>query len=216
LTTATVPLSPISLRLCAGQPWPDAVAGDLTTGWVFDLRAAERWCPRPGGAAITSWPLAPELIAARVEAEAVLRAAAPDVVGLALTAPMPLALLGLGPGLTPAGDDVLSGRLLAHHAGWLSVDAPAVAEILITAAARTTRLSQALLAAAADGECSQPWHDLWSSSRGSRSEAIRVILETGQTSGAAMLWGFLTAIEAHEQPAPDRQPPGLSDPRCRL
>ncbi|MBI4279280.1 MAG: DUF2877 domain-containing protein [Armatimonadetes bacterium] len=88
-------------------------------------------------------------------------------------------LTGLGPGLTPAGDDFLAGLLLGLHAArvessarWRAAArkpaamarelAAAEAGAAITAAVegRTTRISLAYLAAAAGGLASAPWHRL--------------------------------------------------------
>src|SRR3989441_7980191 len=69
------------------------------------------------------------------------------------------ALAGLGPGLTPSGDDVLVGVLLAFalHAD----DFRAMRQAIIsTVRDRTTRISMAYLEAAARGEASESWHRL--------------------------------------------------------
>ena len=66
-------------------------------------------------------------------------------------------LLGLGPGLTPAGDDLLAGAMLALHA----LGAPDLAAALwrtvgAAGSAATTQASRAFLAAAADGHACAP------------------------------------------------------------
>jgi len=68
------------------------------------------------------------------------------------------ALGGLGPGLTPAGDDALSGILFAFRA----LGGPTVEPALIAVArsARTTDLAIAILEAAAGGGHIEPVHDL--------------------------------------------------------
>jgi hypothetical protein len=73
-------------------------------------------------------------------------------------------LLGLGPGLTPEGDDLLAGAAAAvaalepwsseRRAAWLAAVAPP------DAAARTTKLSATLLALAARGQAIEPVHAL--------------------------------------------------------
>ena len=98
------------------------------------------------------------------------------------------ALVGLGPGLTPAGDDWLAGWMLAQHLNeaWRRSNAtPAAVEtagsaggsrlkpagrnrtkqslreqIAEIAVERTTTLSRALLACAAAGEGDAEWHTL--------------------------------------------------------
>ncbi|MCU0500683.1 MAG: DUF2877 domain-containing protein, partial [Anaerolineae bacterium] len=72
-------------------------------------------------------------------------------------------LCGLGPGLTPAGDDWLAGWLLAQH---LAPDLTGFANlsglVMDIAAVRTTILARALLACAAAGEADETWHALLS------------------------------------------------------
>jgi uncharacterized protein DUF2877 len=73
--------------------------------------------------------------------------------------PAPVGLLGLGPGLTPSGDDLLCGALLALHA----IEQVDTARHLFTtlagaAATSTSALSRALLKAAAVGQCWEPLH----------------------------------------------------------
>jgi hypothetical protein len=115
-------------------------------------------------------------------------------------------LLGLGPGLTPLGDDWLAGWLLrqhlpAHHPD-AGVDLPGHHSIdMITtflvdqAVDRTTRLSQAWLRAAAAGWVDASWHQLLLALAGDGMEhidrAAGRILRHGATSGYAMLAGFL-------------------------
>lgn len=105
-------------------------------------------------------------------------------------------MAGLGSGLTPAGDDFLSGAMLW---AWLAHLSPQwYCRILVEAAApRTTTLSAALLRAAARGECRAAWHTLLAAlSRGTDTEvvaAVRKVLSYGATSGADALAGFLWA-----------------------
>ncbi len=204
LTTATVPLTPLSAQLVPGLLLPTTIPAADATDWVFDLGRARSWESRPDWSALDGAALAAQNQDARRLAEARLLAEAPAVLAAAI-GPLPLELLGLGPGLTPAGDDVLVGRLHAVHAGLLPATDPQVGALLAAAETRTTRLSRAFLEAAAAGECSAPWQDLWptpGAAAGSRRSAIRVILGMGQTSGAAALWGFLTADEARPHHAP--------------
>ena len=116
-----------------------------------------------------------------------------------------LGLAGLGSGLTPAGDDFLTGTLLW---AWLAHPAPApFCRALVEAAIpRTTVLSAAFLRAAARGECSAPWHRLLGA-LGERVEtqgtgwqlvlhkAVQEIMAYGATSGADSLAGFLHTSE---------------------
>jgi hypothetical protein len=107
-------------------------------------------------------------------------------------------LAGLGGGLTPAGDDFLTGTMLW---AWLAHPAsdPLCRALTAAAVPRTTTLSAAFLRAAARGECSAPWHVLLSALTQGPSEggegritaAVQEILARGATSGADSLAGFL-------------------------
>ena len=71
------------------------------------------------------------------------------------------ALVGLGPGLTPAGDDWLAGWLLAQHLGEDLRGLRNLEGLIVALAAeRTTTLSRALLTCAAAGEADAAWHTL--------------------------------------------------------
>lgn len=124
-------------------------------------------------------------------------------------------LAGLGPGLTPAGDDWLGGWLLGLRASSaLAVDPDqqsslpleSVAEAVMRGAAgQTTALSLAMLQAAADGQAPEPWHDLIHALANAdpvpMREASSQVLRHGATSGADALAGFLAALEAEETEA---------------
>ncbi|MBI3974866.1 MAG: DUF2877 domain-containing protein [Armatimonadetes bacterium] len=111
-------------------------------------------------------------------------------------------LAGLGPGLTPSGDDVLAGILLALRL-WPGAAGPlgpkVVGALLIgTAAPRTGRISRAYLWAASRRQASEAWHDLIRALPADPDAVITAatrILEIGETSGADMLTGFLFAGE---------------------
>ena len=84
--------------------------------------------------------------------------------------PMPVpipaidALIGLGPGLTPSGDDFLGGVLVAlHHLGASDVAGYLAEKVLSRAERRTNEISYAHLAAAAEGEGLAPLHAVLSS-----------------------------------------------------
>ena len=103
-------------------------------------------------------------------------------------------LAGLGPGLTPAGDDFLAGIMLWL---WCAVPAPEALcrAIVERAAPRTNRLSAAFLRSAAAGECGVAWHRLLRVLApppvGGLAVAVRAVLRHGHTSGADALAGFL-------------------------
>jgi hypothetical protein len=108
-------------------------------------------------------------------------------------------LVGLGSGLTPAGDDFLVGVMLW---AWLAHPEPhAFCHTIIQAGApRTTTLSAAFLRAASRGECSAAWHRLLaalgSDLDGELEAATRQVISYGATSGADTLAGFLWAGQA--------------------
>lgn len=122
----------------------------------------------------------------------------PSVPGSALET-----LLGLGPGLTPSGDDFLGGLLVAlRHLGARDVARCLASEALRRAGHRTNEISRAHLAAAAEGEGLAPLHDILA--RLGREGAFRggaclsVIDAIGHTSGWDALVGvtFAAAVMA--------------------
>jgi hypothetical protein len=103
-------------------------------------------------------------------------------------------LAGLGPGLTPAGDDFLVGFLAALWAGGAQDDRQVALEIAAAAVPRTTRLSGSWLQHAGAGHFAEPWHDLIAAlnqqERNPLQQATQRLLNTGATSGADALYGF--------------------------
>jgi len=113
-------------------------------------------------------------------------------------------LLGLGPGLTPAGDDLVGGAFFACRA---LVEAGAVdgapwraaAEtIRARAATRTPRISAVLLGDLLDGDAYAPLHDLAIAlARGDAPSALDAagrLVRIGHSSGWDLLAGFLGAL----------------------
>jgi hypothetical protein len=106
---------------------------------------------------------------------------------------------GIGPGLTPAGDDLLLGVMHGLWATLEPVEAARFGEVLADAAIpRTHALSAAWLQAAASGEAAEPWHSLIAAvaaqdEKQMQTSAMR-ILPTGHTSGSDALGGFLGAL----------------------
>jgi hypothetical protein len=119
--------------------------------------------------------------------------AQPDAAGLETAVSQ---LAGLGPGLTPAGDDFLLGMLLGL---WATRPEAEVVElgkrVVETAVPRTTRLSTAWLQAAAQGEAWLAWHNLLEALLAGDNwhHPFNRILNNGATSGIASLWGFTAA-----------------------
>jgi Protein of unknown function (DUF2877) len=113
----------------------------------------------------------------------------PDDIGLAhCTLGRPTELLGRGPGLTPAGDDVLAARLVVRHA----LGAPAPGWLPSSLSALTTPLSAQLLRCAVRGFCCDRLASLmWALDRGDDpTEAARRLSALGGTTGMAMLMGL--------------------------
>ncbi len=108
-------------------------------------------------------------------------------------------LAGLGPGLTPAGDDFLIGLMaaLTLHPPVLTQhlsNADICAAIGNAAAQQTTRLSAQWLRCAALGEFGAAWHQLARALEkeepAAMESALKRILASGATSGADALMGF--------------------------
>ncbi|MDR5702072.1 MAG: DUF2877 domain-containing protein [Armatimonadota bacterium] len=129
----------------------------------------------------------------------------------ALAARAAKGLAGLGPGLTPSGDDVLAGVLLALAVLPRESHETLREAITSIAPSQTHRISAAYLAAAREGEASEAWHRLLDVTlRGDPTAitpAVRKVMAYGETSGADMLAGFLLAAGAilrkHAQDFPD-------------
>ncbi len=107
----------------------------------------------------------------------------------------PFDLLGLGPGLTPAGDDVLAGMLVATHHDPV-IGTALASSVLPTADVRTTALSAALLNLAATGQGIPALLDLADVVAGHGPAtllpgALGRLLAVGHTSGVALAWGLL-------------------------
>jgi hypothetical protein len=133
-------------------------------------------------------------------ARALATACAADDPEAAARAAVPL--LGLGPGLTPAGDDYVGGaffaRAVLRAAGadrghrW----ARAAAAVAAAGRARTHPISAALLGDLLAGDGYGPLHDLASAlaARTSALEAARRLTRLGHSSGWDVLAGFLSAL----------------------
>ena len=111
-------------------------------------------------------------------------------------------LAGLGPGLTPAGDDFIAGVLLSLALVRAQRGDPALTEIahmlVETAAPRTHEISAAYLRAAYDGQVGERWDPLLQTLAAGDADHITAaagpVLATGETSGADMLAGFVVGF----------------------
>jgi len=179
---------------------------------VVDCRAAPRWAPSsptaiaPGFAA----RLARLSRAATARAWFGSRAMARETTrslqsGARLLEGALAGIVGCGPGLTPAGDDVLVG-ILAVLSSALAGDAGAEAARAMRRAVeglapRTTALSGHMLRQAARGLLGRMPHDLVGALAGGLAGdeldwALRSIAATGATSGADVCMGVLEAAQA--------------------
>ena len=103
---------------------------------------------------------------------------------------------GRGPGLTPAGDDLLAGVLVVARLCW-----GREAEPRLEAVARdvsTTAIARAFLVQAGQGRCIAPVHDwLVAVASGRADEAVRArarLLAVGASSGAHLAAGLAVAV----------------------
>lgn len=118
-------------------------------------------------------------------------------------------LVGLGPGLTPAGDDVLCGVLLGLRASGAESRCAALARAVGPLLGRTTALSATLLRQAARGYGVPPvvalvhaWHrDEAATDLAALASQVAAV---GHTSGPALLLGLSAALAA----------PHTADPAC--
>ncbi|MYW64970.1 DUF2877 domain-containing protein [Streptomyces sp. SID8379] len=195
-----VPYPCAELPLDAARPGTPATLGaDGVRAGPYRVRAAGRWTPprvAPGrphppfrGAdlerLLAAWaPPAPRPVADGLDRlRTALRAGRPDRIAAAAHA-----LLGLGPGLTPSGDDILCGLLLALPP---PLSAPVTAAVA-DAARRTTLLSAALLRHAVRGECVAPAHALLTGR--DLPAALRGLLTVGHHSGGDLARGVAAAL----------------------
>jgi len=106
-------------------------------------------------------------------------------------------IVGLGPGLTPAGDDVLLGFMARW---WMQHSVTRNPSSIIhdlkpvwEEKGKTTRISRAWLNHAAAGRFAEPWHELYAAmtmgDENAICRAIARIAKTGATSGRLALLG---------------------------
>jgi Protein of unknown function (DUF2877) len=110
-------------------------------------------------------------------------------------------LLGLGPGLTPSGDDCVIGWLAGVWTG-RAEGRQVVRSLhagLMAAAARTTDVSRAFLAAASDGALSEPMYRFVTTRT---MQSLVDVVTTGETSGGDLLAGYFLARAAMASPRP--------------
>jgi len=195
----------------AARPWtPPAgpcgagTARALTAG-CRDLVAALAEIGRPDGFGALLAGIAPAFPLDRASSRARELASACGADDPAAAAAVATELLGLGPGLTPSGDDYVGGaffaRALLARAGacdglaWRA----AAALVLHGARGRTHPISIALLGDMLDGQAHAPLHDLAralaaGAPRDVALGAARRVVGIGHSSGWDMLAGFVAGV----------------------
>jgi hypothetical protein len=110
------------------------------------------------------------------------------------------ALIGLGEGLTPAGDDCLVGALavLSRHAmTWLSEHAEIRTALAVASETGTTTVGREFLLHALEGSFSEAILGLMQARSAAEAvESIDRLRRMGASSGADTLWGMRLALEA--------------------
>jgi len=160
-----------------GRVWFDEYAVAVT-------RIVDPGVPRLGPLPAWSTPVPVDLPASALRALAAAEASAA------------LELLGRGDGLTPSGDDVLAGWLVARHTtGRPSGEVGAA--VATHAADRTTSLSATLLGRAIVGEAIPQCRDLLTALHAGAGVdgALAALLAVGHTSGAALAAGISLGLE---------------------
>lgn len=229
-TSAFTPAEPLSISSCvvclprcvidfsAASPWrprpwpkPKSIA-DISAAMETVADLARNRAPLDGLARLI---LLGETASHASPARALCRIATPRIAALASwleealtrdTCPEfpadALGLIGAGPGLTPSGDDVVCGALLAMHAvGKPDVARSAACALLPAARDATTQLSRVFLEAAAEGEASEALHDftaaIMSGSHADIGSAVEALGDVGHTSGWDALAGAFLVLSAY-------------------
>jgi hypothetical protein len=110
-------------------------------------------------------------------------------------------LIGLGPGLTPSGDDLLGGCMIALHAFGQARIAQALGQVVLAlASTRTNAISMAHLDCAAEGQGAKALHDaivaLCSGSDSGFMHCLDEIGSIGASSGWDAVAGVFLAMQA--------------------
>ncbi len=194
----------------AGRPWqPAPFVADAEKLAVGALRCWRHHQPPPG----ESRPALPGLLAwlcgqalpfplegARARFDAVRDAlVANDATAFEAAA---LRVLGLGPGLTPSGDDFVGAIFfaLAHapRPAWRAAMPGLQARVQHAAQAATNPISAALLEDLMAGASYRVLHELLAALQGGQAQAIgaasAALLSVGASSGADLLAGLLLAL----------------------
>jgi hypothetical protein len=213
------PLGPVSVS--RPEPWPPLSQGATVTvddtglrasdgSLILDRRSASAWRgPLPDARLLSAAPAralvtealsfcGPSVLHTEPWSETVVPALA--TIGrlepLDSLSAVARALGGLGPGLTPAGDDALSGVLFAFRAMAGPSAEPALSAI--AGSVRSSELSAAILAAAAGGSHIEPVHDLMmAAAANDEAAAVEAAMDLdryGSSSGRDIAYGLRLAF----------------------
>jgi hypothetical protein len=182
----------------------DSVARGLA---LLNEATASRALPREGLASLLADPAPAQLNAVAKAAQEPMRNLLAFIrAAIAKNSDMPhvdalIPLLGLGPGLTPSGDDAIGGALIALHLlGEDRIRDSLWARLSPRAETATGSISLAHLAAAAEGFGHEAVHRIVNSvmagSAESLAEELDAVHAIGHTSGWDALAGIVTALEA--------------------
>jgi hypothetical protein len=201
------PWQPPAQRLAAARLKTGAAAllGDLLAGHgPLQARGLLLWlCGQP-----LPFPLQPAQVRFDAVRQALVAADLPAFEAAALR------ILGLGPGLTPSGDDFLGALLFTlRHApvpAWRGRMAAVHARLLASAATATNPISAALLQDLLRGRSYRALHELLQALHGGHAaevlHAAQALLSVGASSGADMLAGVLLALQPFDHPTPISKP----------
>jgi uncharacterized protein DUF2877 len=179
----------------------------LHAGLARLAEAARRRMPGGFGALLAA-PLAASASADEEMPDPLLRSAAVAIAALRDWLPATLsgsprpppavaALIGLGPGLTPSGDDFLCGVMATLHYLGRSAVARRLAEgVLATAAAETNLISAAYLRCAAEGEASEVLLNALSSVAAGGDSRLEACLDAVHSAGHTSGWDTLAGAAA--------------------
>lgn len=187
------------LRLAGAKSWQvPVITGQPTAKRVRALESAL------AGLAVTDTSPLGQAITARVAtalaalSEAVRHANSADAMAAAAS------IIGLGVGLTPTGDDVLTGcaYAAAHLGGTLAMIPSAVAHVVAPQA--TNAISLVALHQACRGRAHQRLADVLvavcgAGGVGGIGDAVRRLTAIGHTSGTDQAIGLLTAVRLHSE-----------------
>jgi Protein of unknown function (DUF2877) len=176
----------------------------LVTGRLVDVRApridAAR-VPKTSPVSVQGIPRSPGAglvagLVAGTEPGSLVGVPAPAAMGSGVHAASVADLVGRGEGLTPLGDDVLSGWLIAHRAA--GVATPEVDDAVRRTLPRTTTLSATLLECALDGECPELVASYLRAlgTPAGRRAARDALAALGHSSGAGLAHGIDLAVHA--------------------